>query len=267
MTSYILDPVDFQFADNNRSTDKLRGIRRFGPYLPPPTPEPCFGFVFPSGCSDYANRLYLALKNGIGYFRGVENTFRYVLRKDRVFPIPVTGYSPDSTASSSEIARYYREAILSWCETRSGVVPDLLYVIHPRTASYDLSTAYYECKAQLLRNSFLSQSVTLELLDTPGQFSWSAANIALASFVKLGGTPWVVSGVDLDQDLVIGLGRAYLFDPISRRNSGYIAFTTCFSAMGSLKFIGLGELADTRGAYIDTLAKVVRESIGDYIQK
>lgn len=263
MNSYILDPVHFQFHDDQISTDKLRGLRQYGPYLPLDVQEPCCGFVFPSGCSGYANRLYVALKNGVGYFRGVENTFRYTLRKDRVFPIPVTGYSPSSKDKPSVIAAHYKDAILSWYESHRGDKPDLVYVIHPRTATYDLSTAYYECKAQLLKQGFLSQNVTLDLLDNESQFNWSAANIALASFVKLGGTPWVLGGVDLDQDLIIGLGRAYLYDPTTRSNSGYIAFTACFTAMGSLKFVNLGELANSRTTYLSTLAKVIEASIDE----
>ena len=120
MTSYVLDPVHFQFNDDQISTDKLRGIHKYGPYLPLVVQEPCCAFVFPSGCSAYANRLYVALKNGIGCFRGVENTFRYKLSKERVFPIPVTGYSPSSMDRNSVIAKHYKEAILSWHETHRG---------------------------------------------------------------------------------------------------------------------------------------------------
>lgn len=261
MNSYTLDPVRFEFCDRATSTDRLRGLQEFGPFIPAPNFEPCIGFVFPSGYADYANRLYLALKNGIGYFRGIENTFRYSLKKQQVFPIPVTGYAPSSIHDHSEISKRYKDAILSWCESKHGISPDLLYVLHPRTSTYDLRTAYYECKAELLRHGLLSQSVTLDLLDNQAQFRWAAANIALASFVKLGGVPWSIRGANLDRDLVIGVGRAYLYDATKRINTGYLAFTACFSAEGTLKFIYLGDLADSHETFLDSLPRAVQYSI------
>jgi len=63
----------------------MPGLLEFGPYQKAATiGSPRFGFVFPSEYRDQANRLYLALKNGIGYFRGVENTFRFPLAREHV---------------------------------------------------------------------------------------------------------------------------------------------------------------------------------------
>lgn len=261
MNSYTLDPVQFEFCDRQTSPDRFRGLQEFGPYVELPNSTPCFGFVFPAGSANYANRLFLALKNGIGYFRGLENTFRCSLTKDQVFPIPVTGYAPSSTHDHAEIAKRYNDAILSWCDSNGGLRPDLLYVIHPRTSTYELRSTYYNCKAQLLRHGFLSQSVTLELLNNEAQFRSAAANLGLASFVKLGGMPWVIRGTDMDRNLILGVGRAYLYDPRARSNTGYMAFTACFSAGGSLKFIYLGELVDSNGKYLEALTKAVECSI------
>jgi len=137
----------------------------------------------------------------------------------------------------------------------------MFFVLHPKTSGHELSTPYYECKALLLKDGILSQSVTLDLLNNPSQFEWSAANIALGAFVKLGGMPWVVRGEDLEQDLVIGLGRAYLYDPQSRQTTGYMAFTVCFSARGPLKFISLADVAKTRKHYLEALRNVVRTTL------
>jgi hypothetical protein len=131
-------------------------------------------------------------------------------------------------ADHSRNARAYADAVVSWNNSRAQVRPDIVFVLHPKTGESDTITPYYECKARLLRNGILSQNVTLDLLANRSQFEWSAANIALGAFVKLGGgTPWVVRGQELDRDLIVGLGRAFVYDPQTRRNTGYMAFTTC----------------------------------------
>jgi len=260
MTSFTLNPVRFQFCDGQTSADKVRGLQEFGPSVTVQNSAPCFGFVFPAGSAKYANRLYLALKHGTGYFHGIENTFRCSLKNDQVFPIPVTGYSPDSMHNHSEIAKRYTHAILSSCESR-GIRPDLLYVLHPRTSNRVLHTAYYECKTQLLRNGLQSQSVTLDLLDREALFRSSVANIALASFAKLGGTPWLIRGVNLDHDLVIGAGRVHLFDVMKPSETGMLAFTACFSAEGLFKFVHFGQVVTSREEFLDSLTKSIEYSI------
>lgn len=261
MKAYSLPPVQFAFAGANCGPDKLRGLMAYGPFKPVPIARPRFGFFFPADRRDDANKLYLALKNGIGLFRGVENTFRFALSKQQVFPVPVGGVEIGARADHSKNARAYASAILSWNGSTAEGRPDMFFVLHPKTGESEASTPYYECKARLLGAGILSQNVTLDLLANRSQFEWSAANIALGAFVKLGGVPWVVRGEELDQDLIIGLGRAYVFDSQTRRNTGYMAFTTCFSARGPLRFISLAEFAKTKKEYLDALRKVVGVSL------
>jgi hypothetical protein len=113
----------------------------------------------------------------------------------------------------------------------------------------------------LLREGLLSQGVTPEIIDDSATFEWALANIALGAFAKLGGVPWVVSGESADQDLVIGVGRSDLFNAESRAVRQYLGFTACFSARGPLRFMSLGEVADSRRAYLQALNRVVRESV------
>jgi hypothetical protein len=236
----------------------MRGLIEFGPYRGMPNATPTFGFVFPSEYREQANRLFLYLKNGVGPFKGVESTFCFPLNKDQVFS--VTGFSIRNS-TPHDAARTYAEAILNWHRTRPGERPDLFFILHPRTPLSERDTPYYACKARLLQEGILSQSVTLDLLNDEAQFRWAAANIALAAFVKLGGIPWVVYGEELDQELIIGIGRAYLYDPATRQTTGYMGFTACFSARGVFKFVTLAEVTDVKERYIELLAKVVSDSL------
>jgi len=199
--AHTLPPVQFAFRDDQSRPDKLRGLVDFGPYGDLTT-TPTFGFVFPTEYRDYANRLYLALKNGVGAFKGVETTFRYRLSKEQVFQ--VSGFSI-SGRTAQDSAVLYEQAILNWNASRHSQRPDIFFVLHPHTPVSEAETPYYACKARLLGEGILSQNVTADLLRDEDKLRWSAANIALGAFVKLGGIPWIVYGKELDQELIVGL--------------------------------------------------------------
>jgi len=256
--AYILPPVTFAFRHKKYGIDKFRGIQEFGPYQETVVKgPPRFGFVFPSQYRDQANRLYLALKNGIGYFRGVESAFRFSLGREQVFPI---NFSLPSGIKPRDAAHFYVDAIRSW-NARTNERPDMFFVLHPWTAGWEDETPYYRCKAALLQEGILSQSVTLELIDDPSRLEWSVANIALGAFVKLGGVPWIVYDEVPDQDLIIGIGRTRLYDPEKGLSNQVIGFTTCFSARGLFKFVCLADVAQNRQEYLKLLGQVVSSSL------
>jgi Piwi domain len=257
--AYTLPAVTFAFRNNICRADRFRGLQELGPYRPPLVGDrPNFGFVFPSEYREQANRLFLALKNGLGYFRGVENAFRFLLRREQVFP--VTNFSISRRANPKDIAKIYADAVLSWTQNNREH-PDMFFVLHPRTPKWEQETPYYLCKAILLQEGILSQDVTLELLDDSSKLEWSVANIALGAFVKLGGVPWTVSGEEAEDDLIIGVGSAHLFDPQTRQRTRFIGFTTCFSARGLFKFTSLAECAQDRQQYLQSLQNVITTSL------
>ena len=256
-----LPSVQLAFANGQCGRDKLRGLLAFGPFRNLAASKPRLGFVFPNESRDQANKLFLALKNGIGLFRGVENTFRFGLSREQVFSVPVAGVQLSFAADHERNARAYTDAILSWHTKQHEDRPDLFFVLHPKTSGSERATPYYKAKALLLKEGILSQNVTLDLINNSSQFEWSAANIALGTFVKLGGIPWVVGGNELDQDLIIGLGRAFIFDYRTRRTTGYLAFTACFSARGPLRFISLARPAGSKEQYLESLRSVITNTL------
>jgi hypothetical protein len=254
---FSLPPVTFRFG-NGASSEKFGGLARFGPFVALPTGfAPRFVFVFPAGCNNYANRLYLALKNGVGYFRGVESAFRFRLTKDQVSS--VTGFHLPPRSSLAEAARTYFDVLQEWL-AKKEFAPDLVFILHPRTPRWETDSPYYRTKGLLLSHSLLSQDVTFDLLDDSSQFEWSAANIALSAFVNLGGTPWTIDG-ESSGDLVIGVGRSTPFDPSTRDTDMRVAFTTCFSTAGLFQFFSLGTVARQRQEYLASLASVVRDAL------
>lgn len=257
MKAQVLSAVQFAFKDEQSRTDKLRGLVDFGPYqelMHPPT----LGFVFPDEYRELGNRLYLLLKNGIGSFKGVEATFRFRLSKEQVFRI--SGFSIRDR-SHSDAAKLYEQAILKWTSSDPAQHPDLFFVIHPQTPHSEAQTPYYACKAKLLTEGILSQNVTADLINDESRLRWSTANIALGAFVKLGGIPWIVYGKELSTELIVGIGRSYLYDPETRQTTGFVGFTACFSARGRFEFITLTEVASSREEYIRLLGEVVSSSL------
>ena len=206
---------EFRFSKEHPAkiaTDTFRGLSRFGPYGEVQG-QPKFGFVFPQRHKDDANNLYRALRNGVGYFRGFSNMFRVPFEKEQVFPI--TGFELRDYRNPHDSARAYSDAILNWTRNHN-VNPDLIFVLHPKTPSWQVESPYHACKAALLAQGYLSQNVTLELVNNSAQFEWSVANIALAAFVKLGGIPWVVHRRSERQQFVIGVGRSEMILTASR---------------------------------------------------
>lgn len=252
---------EFRFSKEDPAkiaTDTFRGLSRFGPYGEVQG-RPKFGFVFPQRHKNDANNLYRALRNGVGYFRGFSNMFRVPFEKDQVFPI--TGFDLRDYRDPHDSARAYADAILNWTSNRD-VHPDLIFVLHPKTPSWQEESPYHACKAALLAQGYLSQNVTLELVKNSAQFEWSVANIALAAFVKLGGIPWVVHRRSERQQFVIGVGRSELFNPATRKRERAIAFTICLRSDGVFKFSTFGNAAHSTQEYLSGLKAAVGEALG-----
>lgn len=257
-TARILPPVKYRFG-NGVGHDKFRGLQTFGPYKKPSfDSEPIFGFVFPSEYRDIANKLYAALKNGAGYFKGIPSAFQLSLSKNQVFQI--SDFSLTKGQTLRDEARQYADAITSWASTNDNV-PDLFFVIHPRTSDWLDQTPYYECKALLLKEGFLSQHVTVDLIETSSQFEWSVANIALQAFAKLGGTPWIADDIGGENQLLLGVGTSSLYDPTDRQLRRYIGYTSCYTGSGEFRFVSLANVAKTRDEHLKKLSDVVRNSL------
>jgi hypothetical protein len=248
---FLFSPVDEKAV----AEDKLKGLQRFGPYRPLQGKKR-FGFVFPSGYNDLANDLYRALRTGIGFFRGFPEVFKTHFERAQVFSI--TGFSVDNQ-NPKDASKRYAEAIHNWID-KSGESADLFFVIHERTSPWEDDTPYHACKALLLEHGILSQNVTTELIRSRSQFEWSAANIALAAFAKLGGIPWAIRNRSGTEQLVLGVGIAEAVDPNTRNRDRITAFTTCMRTNGVFKFVAVGHSA-TRDNFLPALREAVSASV------
>ena len=103
-------------------------------------------------------------------------------------------------------AGVYHQAIEQRLQSRS-LDADLALIIHRRTERADQINPYLSSKFPLLRSNVPTQLVAEQLLERTDTFQWSAANIALAMFAKMGGHPWAVES-PLSDDTLVGINRA-----------------------------------------------------------
>lgn len=264
--THLLNTPRFLFSDTDRravSVDKFQGIRKYGPYAGLPTVDPPrLGFVFPDEYKNHANRLFQVLRNGVGAFPGIHAMFKVPLESQQVFR--ATTFSIKGETNSSKLAMLYEDALKKWDPDNNRA--DILVVIHPKTSVWQEETPYYKAKARALSHGVPSQHVTIDLLDNAGQLQWSAAEIALQLFVKLGGVPWVIEEQRSRHSIIIGVGKTQMPDPTGVPGDTAAAFATCLTSAGPLAFTAVGEVAGSRDQYIQSLKHVVLKSILDVKQ-
>lgn len=233
---FNLPQPKFKFGDHSaKSNKKTEGMIKYGPYAATQSKEPRFGFLFSENYRDDARRLYSALREGSGYFSGMQRWFRVGLVKERTSSI--IAQSIDET-SPLEVGEKYEEAVKNWLQTNVER-PDLIFMVHPKTERDEEGTPYYRCKSLLLSEGIMTQSVTVDLLRNANKLQWSAANISLGAFTKLGGIPWTVDPCSSRKSLILGVGRTEKLDRATGTRHRYQAFSTCVSSIGQFGFVNV----------------------------
>jgi len=94
---------------------------------------------------------------------------------------------------------------------------------------------YYATKSVLLKREIAVQSVRLETMaQTDQQLVFSMNHMSLATYAKLGGTPWLLTAQQtVAHELVIGLGSHSVAGSRLGAQQRYVGITTVFSSDGS----------------------------------
>jgi hypothetical protein len=183
-----------------------QGVRAHGPFDSSHVVlgEGTLLFVFPQAMQAQGRRLAEAWLRGVGGFPGFEAMFRVPVATGQALKsLPVAADLTDLSAAAGA----YREAIGAWSAQPRDADPLLALVLVPHSERWQTDRPYYEAKAAFANLGIPSQMVTTELIADEGRFGWAVADIALASFAKLGGIPWTVEAPAGDDDLIIGIGR------------------------------------------------------------
>jgi len=243
----------------------LQGLKVSGPYSAGACPQnPRVLFVFAEDFKDQANRLFLALKNGVGPFPGAERLFGFRLSTSGV--LRLKGFNLPASGSHGQRAQAYVTAIENEVATLDPR-PDIALVIHPKTDPFTEDNPYLSAKFALLRANIPTQNITTDLLDNAPVLQWSAANIALAMFAKMGGKPWAIDTGLSPDSLIVGINRAFVSSPLSTGRNRVFGFATTFSHNGVYLETRLFPIAETWQEYLRTLRQSLQELMTEWQAK
>jgi hypothetical protein len=241
----------FEFAPGGGKTAQsaTRGLDEYGPYDSESfTPKnPVIAVVAPAAFKGTAEMFIRSFLDGVprsSFAKGF--TRRYHLGSCEV-AFEAFGSSPDDVAA-------YRNACLSALQKPRK--PDLAFVItsEKQEALRGNDSPYLVCKSVFMGQGVPVQNIQIETARGDG-LAYPLDSIALASYAKLGGTPYVIAAAAaMTQELVIGIGSAHVRQARLTDPERVVGITTVFSADGSYLLSNQSREAD----YADYPAELLR---------
>jgi len=229
---------DYSSTYANHSNPR-QGLKRFGPYDSNlfNKSEINTGIIY---LNSTKNRKYLidGLLKGENYFDGFQKLFR----------IPIIFKEERSIINETE--REIKVAI----ETLLNRDLDMVYIL----LNSHKTPIYSFIKTILLANGIPSQVVIDEKLQNPKQRSWILENIALATYAKVGGTPWVIANPISKNQLILGVSRA------QDKNKKYlVGFVTLFTHDGDFLLMHSKAPVIDWDNYVKGLESLISEAIDE----
>jgi len=132
---------------------------------------------------------------------------------------------------------------------------DLVFVI----VAHRNELAYRGCKSVLLSSGIPCQFATAAKLQDPSQRPWVLGNIALASYAKAGGAPWVVADSTGGRELVMGVSRAQ-----DAKQNYVVGFVTLFSQDGDFLLLHAKSPVVGWDQYVKGLEDLVMDAYHEY---
>lgn len=220
--SFTLARPAFRFKDEKVHSDRRRGLIKHGPLKEAPVSKPNLLFVFTEDDKDFANRLYITLRNGVGQFPGCDSFVRISIERDRLASIRIN----DPKSGYKELAQVFAKELENYLSDEKNPRPDFAFVINSKQENPYYPDPYQASKAVLVKHGIPSQYVSHELIRLETQFKYAISNIALGMLVKLGGVPWSVKIQKDLPTLVLGLSTKRLFSTKEGIATRWYGFST-----------------------------------------
>jgi hypothetical protein len=199
----------------------------------------------------------------LGKFKdGLPNTSPWTKGFSRKYHLADCKFHIESFGRTPDEVTGYRDACLKGIERLQK--PNLAIVVVESQHRYLTgdSNPYLVSKSVLMGQGVAVQEVNIETLRQPDSaLAWTLDNFALASYAKMGGTPFVIATTQtLAHELIVGLGNAV----INRRRIGQservVGITTVFSADGNYLFSSPSREVDFE-QYPEALLTTLRDLI------
>ena len=220
-------------------TFSKRGLERYGPYdsiLLGKDKIKCI-VLFPNHLSKEKKNLIDGLIKGEGTFKGFKNLFK----------IPLEFFEEVPFSSDTEI-----DILLDHIISKN---PDLVYIL----LNSKIQNLYKKVKLKLLANGIPSQMIIGEKIGNFNGRQYVLENISLASYGKIGGTPWTISTKETENKLVLGVSRVQ--DDTGKYLVGFIAL---FNNDGDFLWMNSNAPIIEWDEYVDGLRVLVESAIKEY---
>jgi len=218
-----------------------RGLRDFGPYDSNQFDKASIrcGIIYPLSLATIKTWFVDGIMGREGSFAGFQRLFRVELVFEKERPVAAEGERELKEAST----------------LLANLDLDLVFIL----MSARNSVLYQTCKAELLGNGIPSQVITSQKLRDPRQRPWVLENVALASYAKVGGTPWVISNPSRQNQLVLGVSRAQDY-----AKRFLVGFVTLFTHDGDFLLMHSKAPVIEWDRYVEGLTKLIREAVEEY---
>jgi hypothetical protein len=259
-----------QGRENGRYPDD--GVRRFGPYkyMQHSKNEPLIAVVCEASRRGRVEQFVESLRGGFS-----EEAWREVMKRRKGKPSPnpfegglldkyrLTRIDLEFEEIAGTSAAAYREAIQRLLE-RLPRAPDLA-LVQTRERFKRLraeNNPYYVSKAAFMGAGVPVQAITEEKIEADdGQLPYILNNVALASYAKLEGIPWVISTRQpSSRELVVGLGYTEVGEGRLGGKTRYVGITTLFQGDGRYLLWGLTREVEFE-SYAEALLANLRTTI------
>lgn len=223
------------------ASDARKGLKRFGPYdaaMLPQSQITC-GLIYPSGMESLKQSFVSGLVDGEGYYPGFNKMFR--------IPISVEMEQGIRYISEGEVRRAIGTIV--------SQPLDLVFIL----STTDGARYYPLIKRELLGNGIPSQVAMINKIQPSDGRQWVLENLALASYAKIGGTPWVVANPERKNQLILGVNRAQ-----DATKKFLVGFVTVFTSEGDFLMMHSGAPVIEWEQYADGLKSLILEAIEEY---
>lgn len=237
----------YVFSEIAKESSQFVGMKKHHPLFPAPESGKVY-FVYTKADKPLSRDLYRALDGKMFQtFPGMGKMFEFDLY-NHTSGIEIQGFT------QTEINRLCEHIKQSADFEHS--VPVILIPFEKN------SREYFIIKHTLLKNKVPSQFVRLETLTSASDLKWSASNIGLQLFAKLGGKPWKVEP-EHQRCLIIGIGQAHKLTEqgIIERSFAHTVLTDSSGLYKELKILSSAKNAED---YLTELRKNLRNLLDEF---
>ena len=261
------------FGPQGRKTGKYpdAGVSNHGPfqYMLHETNEPLLAVVCEATQRVRVQQFVAELRDGFSDSEWKEATKRAYKKKENPYSGGLLGkyhlrrVRDEYEEVPDRSPEAYRAAIRQLLE-RLPRLPDLA-LVQIRAEDREQKgndNPYFVAKAEFMAQGVPVQAVQAEKIEYgPRQLPYLLNNVALASYAKLGGTPWVISTKNpSSREVVVGIGYTESFDRRLGPRKRYVGITTFFQGNG--RYLAWGTTRDVEfEGYAEALLDSLRNTI------